>query len=588
MCPMARYGDGGTCMYLKISAMKSVALYIILSVMLLSSAAASGQSVRDRQIENEVITAVEKYDAKDFSGAASLLMQVVAKAPDNDAACFYLGLCEFCMGHAAKAEEWLKKAVSLDPSNFWYRYRLAMVYSAAGKPELTTVMFEQMLKDFPKKNEIYYNLIDLYLSSGQTDKALETLGQIETLFGKNESTALTRFDLLRQTGRTEEAYESLRQFNEEYTSPRVLSVLGDYYISMYNDSLALSSYEGALEIMPGYAPALLGKAEVLRITRRYDRYFPAIMEFVQSTSVPAESKADYLTSLFQRSDPMFLKTFTAEIDTMVNGCVSMYANDSTVLSMAGVYYYGTERPAKAEDYFRRNMQVNPESISAATNFIEFLMYTDQWDRLSSDGRAAFRRFPSEPAFLEMASLADYHKGDYRKVLGACDTIIAVAAGDSARTLAVYTTMGDMYHQLGENAKAYKAYDKALKINPSYVPVLNNYAYFLSIDGKKLKKAYSMSKVTVEAEPDNPTYLDTFGWILYLQGKPLEAKPFFKHAMLYGGKESPVILDHYAEVLYALGEYDLAFVYWTQAQGKNNGAIPDLDEKIRRRKAEMKK
>ena len=147
-------------------------------------------------------------------------------------------------------------------------------------------------------------------------------------------------------------------------------------------------------------------------------------------------------------------------------------------------------------------------------------------------------------------------------------------------------MGDMYHQLGENKKAYLAYDKALGINPRYVPVLNNYAYFLSMEGKQLKKAYAMSKITVEQEPDNPTYLDTFGWILYLQGKPLEAKPFFKHAMLYGGKDSAVILDHYAEVLYALKEYDLAFVYWMQAQAKNDGEIEGLDEKIRQRKSEM--
>jgi predicted Zn-dependent protease len=93
----------------------------------------------------------------------------------------------------------------------------------------------------------------------------------------------------------------------------------------------------------------------------------------------------------------------------------------------------------------------------------------------------------------------------------------------------------------------------------------------------------MSKKTVEAEPDNSTYLDTFGWILYLQGKALEAKPFFKRAMLYGGKESPVVMDHYAEVLYALGEHDLAFVYWDMAKRKNNGEVPGLEEKIRARK-----
>jgi hypothetical protein len=46
----------------------------------------------------------------------------------------------------------------------------------------------------------------------------------------------------------------------------------------------------------------------------------------------------------------------------------------------------------------------------------------------------------------------------------------------------------------------------------------------------------------------------------------------------------VILDHYAEVLYALKEYDMAFVYWNLARQRNNGDIPDLEDKINIRKA----
>ena len=64
---------------------------------------------------------------------------------------------------------------------------------------------------------------------------------------------------------------------------------------------------------------------------------------------------------------------------------------------------------------------------------------------------------------------------------------------------------------------------------------------------------------------------------------MEAKPFFKHAMLYGGKDSVTVLDHYAEVLYALGEYDLAKVYWNLAKNKNaDGTVPDLDERVQKR------
>ena len=213
------------------------------------------------------------------------------------------------------------------------------------------------------------------------------------------------------------------------------------------------------------------------------------------------------------------------------------------------------------------------------------MYAEDWDALSQEGRKAFGRFPKETTFLEMASVGDYNLERYEDVLEICEKVLEVAPNDSSSTLRSWSTMGDIYYKLGEQKKAYKAYDKALKVNPDYVYVLNNYAYYLSQQGKKLKKAYAMSKRTIEAEPDNSTYLDTFGWILYLQGKPAEAKTYFKQAMIYGGKDSPVVLDHYAEVLYALKEYDMAFVYWNMAKQKNNGDIPDLDEKIEaRRKA----
>ena len=99
-------------------------------------------------------------------------------------------------------------------------------------------------------------------------------------------------------------------------------------------------------------------------------------------------------------------------------------------------------------------------------------------------------------------------------------------------------------------------------------MLNNYAYYLSLSGKQLDKAYAMSQKTITAEPDNATYLDTFGWILYKMGKFIEAKAIFRHAMIYGGTDSAVILDHYADVLYALGEKDAAVVYWEMSYKKD--------------------
>lgn len=542
------------------------------------------QSVRPgAEHDNMIVSAVELMNDMKMSDAKDMLVRLLSDDPDNDAAWYYLSVIAASQKDVKGAEEYLKKACELDPDNFWYRYRLAGIYGATQRPELTVDMYEKLLEDFPKKSELYFDMVDLYAAQRDFDKALQTIDEIETVFGVTESIAMYRFNLLRSIGRHEEAYASLEKYNREYSSPFVLTTLADWQMSMYNDSTALAYYNEALDIAPDYAPAVLGKAETYRMTRRYDEYFNTLDTFITSHDTRPEAKSDYLMAVVQRTDPKFIRSFLPQLDSVMNTVVETHPSDSTILNLAGVYYYSTDRKDEAARYFRQNAMTYPESLSASASYVEYLMYAGQWDTLSEEGRKAYERFPQETAFLEMASVGDYNLEEYDKVLQICFKVLEAAPADSSKTLRAWSTMGDIYHQLGEDKKAFKAYDKALKINPDYVYVLNNYAYYLSEKKKNLKKAYQMSRKTIEVEPDNSTYLDTFGWILYLQGKPLEAKPFFKQAMLYGGKESPVILDHYAEVLYALKEYDMAFIYWNLALQKNNDDIPGLKDKVESRK-----
>lgn len=571
--------------------MKRKFLLPLISVFLLTAmyyAPADAQSyAAEKQRENMLLDAVSDFAEGRYSMAEERLAPVIASDPNNDAAHYYMAMAKFMQEDYPAAEEEFEKAVALDSSNFWYRYRLAAVYAATGRQELTAEIYNGLLEDFPKKSELYYGLIDLYLSMGKMEEALSTLDQIDTVFGKSDISSITRFDILRNLGRIEEAYAVLEEYNREYSSPQVLAMLGDYQMSMYEDSVAMAYYDEALSLAPDYAPAMLGKAEVYRMTRKYDDYFRTLDIFMEDREIPSEGKCDYFKALVQHSDPNFLKIFQPRLDSVMTACLSAHPGDSSATALAGIYYYGTGREEKSKEYFRENAENWPESLGAAANYMEVLIYTGDWKELSSYTKLAYERFPEELRFLEMSTLADYNLKAYDDVIATCSRIISVAPQDSARVLAAYTTLGDVYYHLGEKSRAYKAYDEALKVNPEYLPVLNNYAYFLSLDGKKLKKACSMSKMTVEKEPDNPVYLDTYGWILYLQGKPAEAKPYFKHAMLYGGKDSAVTLDHYAEVLFDLGEYSLAFVYWNQALAKDrDGEIPGLEEKIRQRKSEM--
>ena len=560
---------------------RSLALIYMMCIGLSLPAAAQDQ----RSYENLVITGVDLYSKGDYSAAKAVLKNVVGNDPSNDAALYYMAMIAAYENDTELAEIYFQAAAALDSGNFWYRYRLAKLYSLTGRQELAVDMYEKMLKDFPKEKDVYFELVEMYASQQEYQKALDTIAEIEEVIGVTETLAMYRFNILRIMDRHEEAYESLKKYNSRYSSPYVLSTLADYEMSMYNDSTALAYYDEALSLASDYAPALLGKAETYRVTRRYDEYFDVLYEYIDGQGAPMEAKAEYLMAVLQRTDPKFIRSFRPQLDVAVFKAVEAHPKDSVALQTAAIYFYSTERHDQAKVFFKENTETYPDSFGAAADYVEFLMYSDQWEELSQEGRKAYERFPKETTFLEMASVGDYNLGDYGKVLEICEKVLEVAPADSSKTLRAWSTMGDVYYKLGDSKKAFKAYGKALKVNPDYVYVLNNYAYYLSVEGRKLKKACDMSYKTVIAEPDNATYLDTYAWILHLQGKDDAAKLFFKKAMLYGGKESAVILDHYAEVLYALKEYDVAFIYWNMALQKDDGDVPGLKEKVLARKKE---
>ena len=179
--------------------------------------------------------------------------------------------------------------------------------------------------------------------------------------------------------------------------------------------------------------------------------------------------------------------------------------------------------------------------------------------------------PEDHAIQMLKLRMCYIKQDWEAVLAQCDVLeeLALAQGNDKHRGEALAIAGDLWYQeFGDKKKAYAIYEEALKADPDQASVLNNYAYYLSLDGRKLRKALEMSRRAVELAPDNASYLDTYGWLLFLLKKPKDAKPVFKHAMLYGGKDSAVVLEHYSKVLEALGEKDLSIYYKNLSEQKS--------------------
>ena len=560
-------------------------LYILMILALsspLSRAQGRASSLKDTA-ESLLVDAVQDYDAGNLKDAMARLSVIIDAFPDNDAAHYYMALCHVRRNDADSAVKELRKASLLDPANFWYKDRLAALYAMTGQEEEAVEVYEGLVRDHPRKIDLYYSLVNLYARLNSLDKVMATLDEIETMAGRDEQTAMARYDILMHQDKADEAFRLLEEISEEYPSPQVFAMMGDARLADPDDSLAMAYYDQALALDSEYAPALLGKSEVYRMRRSFDSFFETLDRFAASPSIPVQMKSRYLSDITEHMDGRFFQNFRSQLDTLYDTGLRAHPADSSMLLAAGTYYYRTERRDRGVELFKANSALYPDDFNARAMYIQSLSYNDDWDGLLSASEEAYAAFPDEPAFLNMRVMAYYNLGDMPAVI-AESTRMAEAFKDNPDVVVqALSTIGDTYHQLDNEKEAFKAYEKALKINPRYAPVLNNYAYYLCIKGSRLAKAAAMSKVTVELEPDNATYLDTYGWILHLQKKSKDAKPYFKHAMLYGGKDSATILDHYAEVLYALGEYDLAKVYWDQALKKDtDNEIPDLAQRVEQR------
>lgn len=108
----------------------------------------------------------------------------------------------------------------------------------------------------------------------------------------------------------------------------------------------------------------------------------------------------------------------------------------------------------------------------------------------------------------------------------------------------------------------KLYDQAFKYYPDNVLLLNNYAYFLSERGIKLKEALEMSRKTVEKEPENSSYLDTYGWIYYKLKDYKNAKKYIEQAVKIGS--NAVLLEHLGDVYEGMDDIEHAIRYWNES------------------------
>ena len=208
------------------------------------------------------------------------------------------------------------------------------------------------------------------------------------------------------------------------------------------------------------------------------------------------------------------------------------------------------------------LSFNNQSNELYKNIVYHYISENKLDSAIYYSNVAINYFPDEAIYYYPTTFHYILKDDYKSALKYAERGVEYVQKLSNLHLLFLEILGECYYKTGDKNSAYNTFDYLLKIDPSNVSVLNNYAYYLSLDELNLSRAKQMSYKTIMVEPKNPVYLDTYAWILYKLGEYNDAEKYMKKAIENINDDSDKITyyEHYYEILIANNMKELADEY----------------------------
>lgn len=189
--------------------------------------------------------------------------------------------------------------------------------------------------------------------------------------------------------------------------------------------------------------------------------------------------------------------------------------------------------------------------------------------LLRDARLAEAAHPEHPYGRMWVGLALLRQKEFPSAYDALKEGLARAEGNPGVVEQYALILGEACYRLGKMQEFSAHFDRALALNSENPTTLNNYAYFLAMQGMNLRRAEKMAIKAVELEAGEPSFWDTLAAVYAAENKLPKAKEAIQHALDSGGLESAAIVERAGDIHAALGAVSEARRYYQHAQFLGN-------------------
>lgn len=511
----------------------------------------------------------------------------------------------------------MRQYVDLYPEDVYEAQYYGYVSTQLGEHDEAIRVLERTVALKASATPTLLQLSDAYANKGDLKSAVRALDSYELADGLNPQVTMRKLSyLLADKDTISVLREVTRLVDSDSTNVSYAIMKGNVFDILEKPDSSLYYYKLAERIDPESGSAKLALAGYYQQTGDSVAYDNKMYEVLLSADLDLDMKIELLAQYLQTL--ITDKHQTERGDYLFSVVSNQYPHEPRLLDLAARYSAAKQDFDDAEEQITYAIDLDPTN---ATYWGQLMTYQaaagDPQQSLSTYDRALDHIVPDDDLRMYYAIVAqqakrydiaaDVYKGFIDSIQPGLplDTIVQlsdlrrdISADELDRLSRLVASLGDVYHEAGDNNKAYRMYDNALVFDPDNAMAANNYAYFMSEDGGDLDKALELSRRSLSGSGEsNPTYLDTFAWIHYLKGNYAIAEEYQAkalEAMKSGKYPSPELYVHYGDIKEKLGKNEEALEYWRKAVEylEQNEATDEEDyartlEKIKRMEKLMK-
>ena len=589
--------------------MKRLTATTVLSLVLFSTAFVSGKGSPSAPDRPDSLQSVWFYTegikqrtiAGDTARARQLLQEAIRR--DSAYAPAWYELAGILLPSAPdEAIDAAHRAWQLDSTNQWYQQFYGQALLMTDRFDEALKVFRRLMEENPKDPDNYRIVAALYEQRKSPFQALVTLDSAELRFGRIPLLSSMKRRLLVATNQIDKALDEARAMVEEYPyEAEHHVVLADLYAADRKDSLALAEYRTALAIDSTNVQTLMSLSDFYAGRQDYRSLLATTRQLFLSDDFPIELKIKRFEDF--TTDTRFYREYYFQLNDLASTLAIRYLDDARVVELYARHLIASGELKQALALYKNHLGDEPPVEDYYRMVIDIESYLQRPDSVDRYVTRALELFPEKVDFhISKGHVMSYSK-QHDQAIRAYRESLRYADTDSLRSV-IWGMIGDTWHQkaLGNDSipeellfaqakkgkkgidrramkECYKSYEKSLDYWPDNALVLNNYAYFLSLEERDLDRALVMSSRVVALTDNNPTYLDTQAWVLYKMGCTEEARKILQKAVALDGQKSPELMVHYGDILHELGEQFMAEVYWRQALEKGYDAR-QIEERLK--------